>query len=165
MKLGNILGGASAMLSLIAAQPAWAQSSDSGSIDVDANLELVQAQVDILGVAPVQFGTLGIPNGTLPGSECRYIMTAVDNFNVQNLASQVEVRDVQSNGTMSISDGITPSGCTTSGNKTRGIFTIRCTPGVNMFLIGEIQSGPDNAIELRNAMGLAFNVGGSNPLF
>jgi hypothetical protein len=126
MQFRNILCSAAATLGLIAAQPAWAQTSDSASIDATAVLVEGVTTLSITAQRPMNFGRVAIPNGGLAGHTCLYNMgfaigSPDDGF--------ILVTELGANGRRFAEGLVTPSGCSAEANMPDGRVVVQCVPG------------------------------------
>lgn len=124
MKLKTFVLPGMAICSMIAAQPAWAQSNGpaSGSVDAIASIEGTSPTLEIETFNPLNFGSVVRPNGIVSGAQCRYTLTP--NTSRSADPSVAEIRNGQ------VFDFIDPteSGCQFTGIEADvPSFTVICT--------------------------------------
>lgn len=124
MKLNKILMTALATGSVIAAQPALAQTSGPASASVDATADILDSQLtlEFLDSIPLTFRSVNRPNGVVNGAQCRYVLDLSNDDH-----REVNVAELR-NGAVFDDAFPTPSGCeATDGSPMPAIFTLICT--------------------------------------
>lgn len=128
MQFRNILCSAAATLGLIAAQPAWAQTSDSASIDASAVLVEGVSTLSIAAERSLSFGQVAIPNGGLPGHTCFFSVGGTGDIEVPD-DSIVTSEELGPDARIFAQGSVTPSGCSSDATGRYGLFRIQCVPG------------------------------------
>lgn len=114
------LASAAAAGALVTSGAALAQISDSATAQANADIVVVQPPLAVDSVTDLTFGTVSIPNGTVPGNRCSYSISGADAY------SRVRVVEESADGVLFDAILPTPSFCEASDAFSAARFAITC---------------------------------------
>ena len=163
MKLNKILIATLATGSVIAAQPALAQTSGPASATVDATAEILDSQLtlEIVDGLPLTFRSVTRPNGVVSGAQCRYVLDLSN-----DIRGEVNVAELR-NGAVFDDAFPTPSGCeATDSRPGPAVFALLCTRSTPVTLSAAWQSAGLQGIALTpGTQGVAIQFNGGSAIF
>lgn len=163
MKLNKILIATLATSSIIAAQPALAQTSGPASASVDATANILDSQLtlEILDSLPLTFRSVTRPNGVVSGAQCRYVLDFSN-----GIREEVNVAELR-NGAVFDDAFPTPSGCeVTDSRPLPAVFALICTRSTPVTLSAAWQSAGLQGIALTpSTQGVALQFNGGSAIF